>query len=176
LTQDKRTGRGTRLDGHLWADPAIIEAGNTAVGVLARLLSYLGPRAGRLVPAEVAASIEGQDRGAVASLARVGLVELRPDGGVTLGRERGILYCETPWDRRRRLLERAQGHATAAQIAARVAFYGGLCWICRTAPYTAIDHVKPLAVGGSNWPANLRPACTSCNARKGAQWPFGRTM
>jgi hypothetical protein len=34
------------------------------------------------------------------------------------------------------------------------------------------DHVKPLARGGSNWPANLRPACKSCNSRKGARWPF----
>ena len=32
---------------------------------------------------------------------------------------------------------------------------------------TAIDHVKPIARGGSNWPANLRPACTPCNSRKG---------
>jgi 5-methylcytosine-specific restriction endonuclease McrA len=66
----------------------------------------------------------------------------------------------------------AAGCFTEAQVAARVAFYGGLCWICRAAPYEALDHVKPLARGGSNWPANLRPACHPCNSRKGARWPF----
>jgi 5-methylcytosine-specific restriction endonuclease McrA len=28
--------------------------------------------------------------------------------------------------------------------------------------------VIPLSVGGTNWPANLRPACRSCNSAKGA--------
>ncbi len=68
----------------------------------------------------------------------------------------------------------APGTASPEQIAARVAVYGGLCWICRAAPYDALDHVKPLARGGSNWPANLRPACTPCNSRKGAKWPYRR--
>lgn len=68
----------------------------------------------------------------------------------------------------------ASGAASSELIAARVAFYGGLCWICRTAPYDAVDHVKPLVCGGSNWPANLRPACTPCNSRKGARWPYRR--
>ncbi len=62
----------------------------------------------------------------------------------------------------------APGEATAAQIRARLDFYGGLCWVCG-AEATTIDHVIPLAKGGSNWPANLRPACRSCNARKGAR-------
>jgi len=62
----------------------------------------------------------------------------------------------------------AAGYATAEQIAARITYYGGRCWMCG-APATEIDHVIPLARGGSNWPANLRPACRSCNARKGAR-------
>jgi 5-methylcytosine-specific restriction endonuclease McrA len=66
----------------------------------------------------------------------------------------------------------AAGFATPRQIADRVAFYGGLCWICRAAPADTIDHVKPLAAGGSPWPANLRPACRPCNSSKGARWPF----
>ncbi|MFG1833848.1 HNH endonuclease [Micromonospora chersina] len=35
-----------------------------------------------------------------------------------------------------------------------------------------LDHVKPLAKGGSGWPANLRPACNPCNLRKSARWPY----
>lgn len=73
---------------------------------------------------------------------------------------------------RRRALEKAAlGIVTAEQLNARIAYYGGKCWMCR-APWTCIDHVKPLAAGGCNWPSNLRPACRSCNARKQAAWPF----
>lgn len=66
----------------------------------------------------------------------------------------------------------APGTATPDQIAARWAYYGDKCWMCREAPATATDHVKPLAKGGSNWPANLRPACATCNSKKGSAWPF----
>ena len=65
----------------------------------------------------------------------------------------------------------AAGWATPEQIAARVAYYGGRCWMCG-APWEQIDHVKPLRVGGPNWPANLRPACGSCNGRKNGVWPY----
>jgi 5-methylcytosine-specific restriction endonuclease McrA len=65
----------------------------------------------------------------------------------------------------------AVGTRTAGQVAARWAMWGGLCWMCG-APATSTDHVKPLAEGGSNWSANLRPACGPCNSRKGDRWPF----
>lgn len=60
----------------------------------------------------------------------------------------------------------AKGRASGPQIAARVAYYGGRCYMCG-GPYEHIDHVIPLARGGTNWPANLRPACAKCNLRKG---------
>lgn len=65
----------------------------------------------------------------------------------------------------------AAGDASPEAIEARVAYYGGLCWMCREAEGTALDHVIPLAKGGSNWPANLRPACQPCNTRKHAKHP-----
>src|ERR1700729_2048008 len=65
----------------------------------------------------------------------------------------------------------APGHATRSQLAARWTYYGGKCWLCGR-PATMFDHVKPLAHGGSNWPANQRPACWPCNRRKGQQWPY----
>lgn len=74
--------------------------------------------------------------------------------------------------RRRARLWDAPGDATAAQIAARIEYYGGRCWMCG-APWEHIDHVKPLSKGGSNWPANLRPACAPCNLRKKNRWPLG---
>jgi 5-methylcytosine-specific restriction endonuclease McrA len=61
----------------------------------------------------------------------------------------------------------ASGTCSAAQLRARIALYGGLCWVpgCGKA-YEAIDHVIPLAKGGSNWPSNLRPICTYHNSQK----------
>ncbi|WP_240617244.1 HNH endonuclease [Nocardioides speluncae] len=73
--------------------------------------------------------------------------------------------------RRKALEEAALGDVDARRLQARIDFYGGCCWMCR-APWTCIDPVKPLSRGGSNWPANLRPACTSCNASKHNRWPF----
>lgn len=61
----------------------------------------------------------------------------------------------------------ATGKATVAQVRARVEFYGERCYLCG-APWEAIDHVIPIARGGTHWPANLRPICKPCNARKWA--------
>jgi len=47
------------------------------------------------------------------------------------------------------------------------------CFYCEesiTEDFT-IDHFIPLARGGTNWPDNLRLACLSCNAAKGAKLP-----
>lgn len=71
--------------------------------------------------------------------------------------------------RRRARIMQSQGVATGEQIAARVAFYAGRCWMCGRPYANTIDHVIPLARGGSHWPSNLRPACKSCNSRKGAK-------
>lgn len=76
--------------------------------------------------------------------------------------------------RRRALETTAHGEVTAEKLQARIDYYGRQCWMCR-APWTCIDHVKPLAQGGSNWPANLRPACTPCNASKHNRWPYKPT-
>lgn len=70
---------------------------------------------------------------------------------------------------RRARLAGAPGEVTPEQIAARVAYFGGRCWMCGD-QWEAIDHVKPLSKGGSNWAANLRPACRSCNSRKNGRW------
>ena len=62
----------------------------------------------------------------------------------------------------------AAGRTTVDQFRARWAYYGGRCWICGQKA-TQMDHVIALARGGSNWPANLRPACGWCNGSKGAR-------
>lgn len=60
---------------------------------------------------------------------------------------------------------------TTEQLAAKVAYWGGRCWVCSGA-FEAIDHVKPLAKQGPHMLANLRPICTACNTRKRDKWPF----
>jgi 5-methylcytosine-specific restriction endonuclease McrA len=60
---------------------------------------------------------------------------------------------------------------TPAQLLQRLAYYGGRCWMCG-ATADCIDHVKPLSRGGAHMLCNLRPACTPCNTRKGANWPW----
>ena len=48
----------------------------------------------------------------------------------------------------------------------------GFCWYCgdRLNPFRSftIDHVTPVADGGTNDPANLVPCCPTCNSAKGA--------
>jgi 5-methylcytosine-specific restriction endonuclease McrA len=74
-------------------------------------------------------------------------------------------YAENPSRRWERRVGLAVGFCTREQLDARIAYYGHQCYRC-FGPYDAIDHVIPLAKGGTNWPANLRPICRRCNSRK----------
>lgn len=69
--------------------------------------------------------------------------------------------------RRRAKRVNAVGTHTHEQSLARFLYYGGVCWICQQRPGTHLDHVIALCNGGTNWPANLRPACSKCNSGKG---------
>ena len=56
----------------------------------------------------------------------------------------------------------------------RWAYFGGLCAYCRE-PAAVFDHAIPLSRGGSNFAANIYPACALCNQRKhtkklGTEW------
>jgi 5-methylcytosine-specific restriction endonuclease McrA len=74
------------------------------------------------------------------------------------------------WNRRRA----ATGTYTEEQWLARLAFWGWRCYLCNGDWFNlperdrTIDHVIPVSKGGTNWPANLRPACRSCNSKKNA--------
>lgn len=48
--------------------------------------------------------------------------------------------------------------------------HGGVCFYCRKAvTEITIDHIEPVAFGGSASLQNLAIACKPCNARKGNQ-------
>jgi 5-methylcytosine-specific restriction endonuclease McrA len=49
------------------------------------------------------------------------------------------------------------------------------CWLCG-GPREQVDHVKPIAAGGSHILANLRPICGSCNQKKWATWPLNGAL
>ena len=73
-------------------------------------------------------------------------------------------------NRRRARKRNAPGNATTEQIKARFDYHGNKCRYCGCSDKPlAIEHMIPLARGGSNWPSNLVPACTSCNSSKRAK-------
>lgn len=43
------------------------------------------------------------------------------------------------------------------------------CQLCNSNLYPEIDHIIPLAKGGSNHPDNLQVLCRGCNSQKGAR-------
>lgn len=78
-------------------------------------------------------------------------------------------------ERNRRALKRgAEGSHTVADIARIREMQRDRCACCR-APLRGkgnIDHIVPLAAGGSNWPSNLQMLCRTCNLSKRATDPI----
>lgn len=71
----------------------------------------------------------------------------------------------------------AEGKHTADEVRLIFQSQRGLCANCKTKLSTDgdnkyhIDHVMPLALGGSNWPENLQCLCHKCNLSKGSKHP-----
>lgn len=78
-------------------------------------------------------------------------------------------------DRRNRRAREANapGSHTAADVTAQYARQGGRCYWCgeKTGRHYHVDHVVPLAKGGSNGPENLVISCPTCNLRKSTKLP-----
>ena len=71
--------------------------------------------------------------------------------------------------KRRARRKNAAGISTVESRLARVEYHGWKCRYCgcELVPETlTIDHMIPLIRGGTDWPANLVPACKPCNSRK----------
>lgn len=72
------------------------------------------------------------------------------------------------WQRRRARVKSAEGVWGPADIKKILIHQDGRCAYCSDllGPDFQVDHVIPLAKGGSNWPSNLAVACPACNRKK----------
>ena len=62
--------------------------------------------------------------------------------------------------------KKVPGWHTKSAWHARAEFFGWKCYYCGCSGKMTKDHRQPRARGGSDWPANLVPACLRCNERK----------
>jgi 5-methylcytosine-specific restriction endonuclease McrA len=79
------------------------------------------------------------------------------------------------WSRERRARKLNNGGShTPADIVAQYERQRGKCYWCHDAVGETyhVDHVMPLALGGSNGPENLVVACPRCNQSKNAKHPM----
>lgn len=74
---------------------------------------------------------------------------------------------------RRALVAGAEGSHTQDDIRRQREAQGDACYYCGTSLSDGmhVDHMMPLALGGSNGPENIVCACPTCNLRKGAKHP-----
>lgn len=74
--------------------------------------------------------------------------------------------------RRRARKMAAPGSYAPADIDAQFKLQAGYCFGCfadLTVVGYHVDHIVPLAKGGTNWPGNLQLLCPTCNCSKGAK-------
>lgn len=90
-------------------------------------------------------------------------------------RER-INVLSATWSRRNRAqrnrlqqMRRAGGCISAEEWQSILDAAGGACVRCGAADRVEMDHIVPVALGGTTERDNLQPLCRSCNASKGAK-------
>lgn len=68
----------------------------------------------------------------------------------------------------------AEGRYTSSDIARLMSMQKSKCAYCLRSISKSyhVDHVMPLALGGSSWPSNLQLLCPACNWSKGASHPL----
>jgi len=72
-------------------------------------------------------------------------------------------------DKNRAKRKAAKGTCTTAQWLAKCEYHGWRCYLCGSQldhKSLTIEHRIPLTKGGTEWPANLAPACLPCNLSK----------
>lgn len=74
--------------------------------------------------------------------------------------------------KRRSLEANAEGNCSPEKWINRLDYYGGRCVYCGSEVNITMEHRIPLSRGGTNWPANIVPACRSCNCKKNTKTEF----
>lgn len=72
--------------------------------------------------------------------------------------------------RRRARLKEAVGQFTPQQWLDKIEFHKNCCYLCRKSldgKKIHLEHRIPISKGGTNWIANIAPACAECNLKKG---------
>ena len=84
-------------------------------------------------------------------------------------REKLIEYARN----RRARISNSEGRHTAKDISKILERQSYCCVYCGDDLNDVyhVDHIMPIALGGSNWPDNLQCLCPTCNIRKGAKHP-----
>lgn len=69
---------------------------------------------------------------------------------------------------------KAEGKFTTSDVMRIGKLQNWLCAYCKidVSKSYCVDHIQPLAKGGTNWPRNLQLACGLCNSRKSAKDPM----
>lgn len=78
-------------------------------------------------------------------------------------------YVQLCSARRRARKRNAKGSFTKDQWFEKCEFFNWQCYLCKkslTVESAHIEHRIPLSRGGTNWIANIAPACETCNLRK----------
>lgn len=68
--------------------------------------------------------------------------------------------------RRKHHLRNVEGSYTGAEWQALCERYGNICLCCGASGALTVDHVIPVALGGTNYISNIQPLCLSCNCSK----------
>ncbi len=105
-------------------------------------------------------------------------IERNPELRKKIAREYAAAHpekCKEQWHNRRARIKGGGGKHTPKDIQELFAKQRGKCAnrLCGVVlgKWYAIDHVMPLALGGTNDPANLQLLCRKCNSQKNAKHP-----
>lgn len=88
--------------------------------------------------------------------------------------ERKSVLDKAATHRRRARIAQASGAHTADDIQELLTLQRSSCATCRKALLKSyhVDHIEPLAKGGSNGKTNLQILCPTCNLKKGCRDPL----